>query len=305
MSYIISKKNCFLREKNVRKKLLKIMALIVLFPVLSSILVAIKSTHATSDALQPAPFLNNPFFNNGLDGWSRNLLENLGTNIITADSTYGNSAKLYVSGGPAAGDIEQRTIQPILKGTTIVIRVYQTNTANFGAWGAFLYNGTFDGIDPNSKHTCNQYAANVAGATYTPLNGKLTTIVEYTTNRTEGYKTVYWTADRDYPTGTWFVLHGSVWPGTGTFWFLGVYISEEPSTAPFWLQWWFWIIITVSIVAIALACFILIRGKTMRKRGGESQQTERTGIDYKTCPNCGARLPVDSQFCGKCGTRLE
>lgn len=292
-----------------RKTLLEIITLAVLFPALSGMLVAIKPTYASSDTLQPAPFLNNPVFTNGLDGWSRNLMENLGTNIITADSTYGSSAKLYVSGAPAAGDIEQRITQPILKGTKIVIRVYQTNTANFGHWMAYLYNGTFAGINPDSKHTCNQHAANVAGAIYTPLDGTVTAIVEYTTNRTEGYKTVYWTADRDYPAGTWFILAGSVWPGTATYWFLGVYISEEPVggesfIAPFWLQWWFWTII-VSIVAVAIVGFWLVQRKTMQKHKKETSQTAKTGVNYKTCPNCGARLPADSQFCGKCGTRLE
>jgi hypothetical protein len=216
-----------------KEKILMIIILVFLAPLPS--LLTIKSTWATSNTLQPAYFLENPIFVNGLQGWSKNLLENLGTNIITTDSTYGPSAKIYVSGAPGAGGVEQRITQPILKGTTIVIKVYQTNTADFGAWSAFLYNGTFNGIDPNSKHTFNQYAANVAGAAYTPLDGELTTIVEYTTNRTEGYKTVYWTADKDYPAGTWFILHGVVWPGSGTFWFLGVYTLAEVEIDKVWL----------------------------------------------------------------------
>jgi len=263
-----------------KKKYLTITILVFLFPALASPL-TIKLTLATSNTLQPAYFLENPIFANGLQGWSRNLLENLGTNIIAMDSTYEPSAKIYVSGAPGAGDIEQRITQPILKGTDIVIKVYQTNTANFGHWSAFLYNGTFNGIDPDSKHTCNQYAANVAGAIYTPLDGKLTTIVEYTTNRTEGYKTVYWTADRDYPAGTWFILHGVVWPGSGTFWFLGVYASQETSATPFWLQWWFWIIVAgIFAIALIFLVFFIRKGKERQR----STAALKTNI-LQICPN--------------------
>jgi len=273
------------------RKLAKIMALIVLF---SAILTTTESTYATTtETLQPASFLNNPVFANGLQGWSRNLVENLGTNVITADSTYGNSAKLYVSGAPAAGDIEQQITQPILKGTKLAIRVYQTDTRDFGAWQVMLYNGTFAGIDPDSPHR------------YTGGDGVMTYIDIHTYNRTEGYKIVYWNADRDYPAGTWFILHGSVWPGTATYWFLGVYTVQEASEIPFWLQWWFWAIAALGIVAIALTFTAAhFRKKTFAKKEAKASATQ-SSKDYKVCPNCGANLPIDSKFCGKCGASLE
>ncbi len=179
------------------------------------------------DNIKPADFLVNPDFSSGLEGWQINLLENLGTNIISWSSKYEGSAEIYVSGAPAAGDIEQRITRPLRAGEKILIRVYQTYTGNFGGWAVLLYNGTFAGVNPSTLHTPNKYSASVTGAKYTPLDGVMIKIADTGRNNSAGLKECIWTVDRDYPAGTWLILHGSVWPGKAKFWFLGIYIIEE------------------------------------------------------------------------------
>jgi len=83
------------------------------------------------------------------------------------------------------------------------------------------------------------------------------------------------------------------------------YVGIEQSQTPFWMQWWFWTIIALGIVAIALTFTTAhYRKKTFAKKEAKASATQ-SPKDYKVCPNCGANLPIDSKFCGKCGASLE
>lgn len=77
--------------------------------------------------------------------------------------------------------------------------------------------------------------------------------------------------------------------------------------APFWTQWWFWAIIALGITTSAFA-FTTVRYRKKAHIPKEPKVITAKPVskkEYKVCPNCGARLPVDSAFCGKCGTSLK
>lgn len=83
---------------------------------------------------------------------------------------------------------------------------------------------------------------------------------------------------------------------------------EEPDsqgTVPIWQEWWFWTIIALSIITI-LSVFTALRYRknalTSKEKVAPSKPASK---EYIVCPNCGAGLPADSKFCGKCGTSLE
>lgn len=73
-----------------------------------------------------------------------------------------------------------------------------------------------------------------------------------------------------------------------------------------WLQWWFWAIIVLGIIASVLAFTTLrYRKKAVISKESKVTSTKPISQEYKVCPNCGANLPADSKFCGKCGTSLS
>jgi len=73
-----------------------------------------------------------------------------------------------------------------------------------------------------------------------------------------------------------------------------------------WQQWWFWTIIVLSIIAVLLVFTALrYRKKALASKEIKVTPSMPTPKEYIACPNCGANLPADSKFCGKCGASLE
>lgn len=87
----------------------------------------------------------------------------------------------------------------------------------------------------------------------------------------------------------------------------GVTTSEmSESETPLLMQWWFWTIIALgAIVAVLVFTTFHYRGKPSTLKETSVIQSKPTSMEYKVCPNCGASLPADSKFCGKCGTSLK
>lgn len=86
--------------------------------------------------------------------------------------------------------------------------------------------------------------------------------------------------------------------------------TQQPATpeTPFWMQWWFLTIVSLglSIIAVLVAFTALHNQKKAAKlRENKAAASLATSIKYIVCPNCGANLPADSKFCGKCGTTLQ
>lgn len=88
-------------------------------------------------------------------------------------------------------------------------------------------------------------------------------------------------------------------------WAFKISTVNEPEII--WLQWWLWTNITSAITTI-----LLITTTVHYRKKASTQKQIRTRNSLlepskksKACPNCGASLPVDSKFCGKCGTSLE
>lgn len=84
--------------------------------------------------------------------------------------------------------------------------------------------------------------------------------------------------------------------------------SHEPDVTDlqFWTQWWFWTIIALAASATILAfATIHYQRKSAVSKGTDAAASKSTSKECRTCPNCGATLPADSKFCGKCGTSLE
>jgi ribosomal protein L40E len=74
-----------------------------------------------------------------------------------------------------------------------------------------------------------------------------------------------------------------------------------------WQQWWFWAIVALGTYG-AFTSFLTIRYSRKlhsQKHASEIDQQKKLTTTYKTCPNCGAQLPTDADFCGKCGTKLK
>jgi len=79
-------------------------------------------------------------------------------------------------------------------------------------------------------------------------------------------------------------------------------------TLPPWSQWWFWTIIALGTTSSVFAFTTIrcYRKKThIQKEQGVTPAKPVSKKEFKVCPNCGAKLPVDSAFCGKCGTPLK
>jgi len=76
---------------------------------------------------------------------------------------------------------------------------------------------------------------------------------------------------------------------------------------PFWTQWWFWAIVVLGITTSIFASTTVYYRKKMRTSKEPQVAPAKPGAEKKckVCPNCGAKLPTDSAFCGKCGTSLE
>ncbi|NWG11391.1 zinc-ribbon domain-containing protein [Candidatus Bathyarchaeota archaeon] len=75
---------------------------------------------------------------------------------------------------------------------------------------------------------------------------------------------------------------------------------------PIWQQWWFWTNVALAISTGSFALTTLYyRNKSSNPKETKITRNERVSKEYRTCPNCGASLPIDSKFCGKCGTSLE
>lgn len=76
--------------------------------------------------------------------------------------------------------------------------------------------------------------------------------------------------------------------------------------SPFWMQWWFWTIIALGVIAAVLAfTAVHYRGKIPKSKETNAVLSKTKPENIKVCPKCGANLPADSKFCGKCGTSLE
>ena len=88
---------------------------------------------------------------------------------------------------------------------------------------------------------------------------------------------------------------------------LNDYNSFMPSPSPFWTEWWFWAIIALGVVTGVFA-FTTVHYHKKASIPKDSKVTSTKPAqkkDFKVCSNCGASLPLDSVFCGKCGTRQE
>jgi ribosomal protein L40E len=82
-----------------------------------------------------------------------------------------------------------------------------------------------------------------------------------------------------------------------------LYVINSP---PLWMQWWFWTIIALGAVVVALAFTrVHYRKKPSVSKETSVMQSKTTQRANKICPKCGANLPADSKFCGKCGNSLE
>jgi len=74
-----------------------------------------------------------------------------------------------------------------------------------------------------------------------------------------------------------------------------------------WTEWWFWIIVglcATNILSAFLALRYYRRTKTLGKATKPEQAKTRKSESFITCSNCGAQLPADAEFCGKCGNKL-
>lgn len=77
-------------------------------------------------------------------------------------------------------------------------------------------------------------------------------------------------------------------------------------STPFWLQWYFWTNIALGITTCAFASTtVYYRKKTLpQKRVKDIPTRTVSHNEIKVCLKCGASLPADSKFCGKCGALL-
>jgi len=83
-------------------------------------------------------------------------------------------------------------------------------------------------------------------------------------------------------------------------------ITSVSTNIPSWMQWWFWTIIALGVIVVVLASTTVhYRKKPPISKETSVIQSKTAQKGIKTCPNCGANLPADSKFCGKCGTSLE
>lgn len=77
---------------------------------------------------------------------------------------------------------------------------------------------------------------------------------------------------------------------------------------PWWTQWWLWLYTTIALgfatTALGLSTIYYHR-KAHATKGVKDAPARSVSNEYKVCPSCGASLPPNSKFCGKCGTSLE
>lgn len=86
----------------------------------------------------------------------------------------------------------------------------------------------------------------------------------------------------------------------------------SPPGVQVWMQWWFWAIIVLGILAILLISTTLYyrstalyyRRKALAKETN-SMPSKPKSKEYIICPSCGANMPADARYCGKCGTSLQ
>jgi len=84
--------------------------------------------------------------------------------------------------------------------------------------------------------------------------------------------------------------------------------SSNPTSTE--IPYWAWMALATSVVlAITTAAFasatFYFHKKAATPRQSVTPVKSPSKRDSRVCPNCGANLPADSKFCGKCGTSLE
>lgn len=120
---------------------------------------------------------------------------------------------------------------------------------------------------------------------------------------------------RQYFTGinlSEYVLHNiTAWyhysnVNPGAFYLDDLRISTPKGENPLWTQWYFWtnIALGTTTAVFAFTAFHYWK-KALTTKESKSTVAKPLSRESKTCPNCGANLPADSKFCGKCGTSLE
>jgi len=102
-----------------------------------------------------------------------------------------------------------------------------------------------------------------------------------------------------------YIAFGSHETGNTEIWRATIVITPQPS-GPLWMQWYFWTNVTLGITTAVFA-FTTFHYRQKAFTPKESKRVLRKPLsgEGKICPNCGANLPSDSKFCGKCGTSLE
>jgi len=71
---------------------------------------------------------------------------------------------------------------------------------------------------------------------------------------------------------------------------------------------WFILVLIPGIGIIALLIYLIIREERVRETSPASPQTSTAPTTTKhtiECPYCGAKNPLDAEFCINCGTSLE
>lgn len=82
--------------------------------------------------------------------------------------------------------------------------------------------------------------------------------------------------------------------------------SQQTEQTSIWMQWWFWTIIALGAIVVILAfTTVHYHKKPSVPKEANVVQSKTTQRVNRVCPKCGASLPADSKFCGKCGTSLE
>jgi N-acetylneuraminic acid mutarotase len=149
----------------------------------------------------------------------------------------------------------------------------------------------------------------IGGATdFNPMTNNLNTVEEYDPS-TDTWSTIQAMPTQRSMLGA-VAVNNRIYSigGMGSAGYLGV--NEELSLPvpeiQLWMQWWFWTIIALGAIVVILGfTTVHYRKKPSVSKGGNDMQTKTAQRTNKVCPNCGANLPVDSKFCGNCGTSLE
>lgn len=103
------------------------------------------------------------------------------------------------------------------------------------------------------------------------------------------------------PDGSWLVFQGRI-NGIRDIYKIPV---ETPISATLWTQWYFWTnIVLATTTGVFAFTTVYYRKKAFTPKETKAP-SKPVSKEYIVCPNCGASLPADSKFCGKCGTSLE